>query len=452
MQDVNNDMDDLFRRAADEYPLKTDSAANWDKVFAGLNSVDAPIAVTINKKSNNKRRALWLLLLLPLSSLYLLLHNVSETKNASSVAIKSAKHNSIKTNHNNAISEIQPSTNHFSKADNNSAVIGYYKTQKFNKNKTGILGTALNVSKQNADGDRHLNGRIFLPNEQDKKASTRTSKDNKQNTENVIHNKNMTTEKQPDDEMQRIQNVTEKQKGSDTAEQKKVIASAELGINKKDSAAINAVDKDDNKKVVAKVNTQQQRGFYAGLMGSLDFSTVKFQQIHKAGYSLSFLVGDRLSKHISVESGISVSKKYYYSDGKYFDKKKTGIPEQVDIYFTNGTCKMFEIPVNVKYNFAVHKNSSLFATAGLSSYFMKKESYGYHADWNGWVYDTARQYKNSGTNLLSVVNFSVGYQLRVNKATTLRIEPYLKVPLKGIGIANMPIMSTGISVGFTRSF
>ena len=32
MQFVNDDMDDLYRRAAEEYPLKTDSG-DWNKVL-----------------------------------------------------------------------------------------------------------------------------------------------------------------------------------------------------------------------------------------------------------------------------------------------------------------------------------------------------------------------------------------------------------------------------------
>ncbi len=451
MQDVNNDMDDLFKRAADDYPLKTDGA-DWDKVLAGLNNVDAPATVTINRKSNNKKRALWLLLLLSLSSLYLLLHNASETKNTSSIAIQSAEQNGAKTNGNSATDDSKLNTSHLSETDNNSAAVNHYKTLNPDKNKTKILGTTLFVSKQNVVSDKQSAGKILLSDDQDKEADNKIFGSDKQNGGNNINNKDLITEKQPDNEKQRIQNVTAKQKETDTAEQKNMIASDGLNINKKDSAAAKAIAKEDSKKIVAKLTTQQQRGFYAGLMGSLDFSTVEFQQIHKAGYSLSFLVGDRLSKHISVESGISVSKKYYYSNGKYFDKKKAGIPEQVEIYYADGSCKMFEVPVNVKYDFALRKRSNLFAVAGLSSYFMKKESYGYRADWNSWVYDTTKQYTNSGNNVLAVANFSIGYQLHINKTATLRIEPYLKVPLKGIGIANMPIMSTGISVGITKSF
>lgn len=227
-------------------------------------------------------------------------------------------------------------------------------------------------------------------------------------------------------------------------------------INKNDSAVVKKDSLATKKKKEAKAQTQQQQGFYAGLSGSFDMSTVKLQRIEKTGYGLQVLAGYRFSTHLSAETGVGWSSKNYYSTGKYFDKKKANIPDAVEIYFSNGNCKMLEIPVSLKYDFAIHKKSSLFATAGLSSYFMKKENYFYHGNYRSnnmsWVYDTTRYYKNSGNNLLSVIDLSIGYQLQINKHSTLRIEPYLKLPLHGIGIANMPITSTGISVGFTRRF
>src|SRR5687768_1584658 len=64
MQYVNDDMDELFRRAAKDYPLNTDSS-DWEKVKKGLSD---PAAGGGNKPSNgnNRKHFLWLLLLLPL--------------------------------------------------------------------------------------------------------------------------------------------------------------------------------------------------------------------------------------------------------------------------------------------------------------------------------------------------------------------------------------------------
>src|SRR5215204_1792576 len=63
MQYVNDDMDELFRRAAENYPLDT-KGANWDKVLSALQ--DQNINTAIPEKKKNNGRFLWLLLLLPL--------------------------------------------------------------------------------------------------------------------------------------------------------------------------------------------------------------------------------------------------------------------------------------------------------------------------------------------------------------------------------------------------
>src|SRR5258706_12421526 len=63
MQQADNDMDDLFRKAAKDYPLKTDNA-DWEKVRPYL-SPAIGITDTASPKKNYKK-FLWLLLLLPI--------------------------------------------------------------------------------------------------------------------------------------------------------------------------------------------------------------------------------------------------------------------------------------------------------------------------------------------------------------------------------------------------
>ena len=67
MRDIDDDIDDLFRRAADNYPLNTNSS-DWSKVQNALQSSED--AAVQNVKSKKKyRRFLWLLLLLPFTFL-----------------------------------------------------------------------------------------------------------------------------------------------------------------------------------------------------------------------------------------------------------------------------------------------------------------------------------------------------------------------------------------------
>jgi hypothetical protein len=60
-------------------------------------------------------------------------------------------------------------------------------------------------------------------------------------------------------------------------------------------------------------------------------------------------------------------------------------------------------------------------------------------------------YKNETKNWFSVVNFSLGYTHKLGDIGSIRVEPYLKLPIKNLGIGNMPIMSTGLNIGFTKT-
>jgi len=113
---------------------------------------------------------------------------------------------------------------------------------------------------------------------------------------------------------------------------------------------------------------------------------------------------------------------------------------------------MWEIPVNVRYNFPSGGKMKWFATAGLSTYLMTKESYNYEATKWGtpWGVGKTYTYETPYHNLFSILNLSVGYEQRLGKIGNLRLEPYLRVPLSGIGTGNLSIMSAGLNIGITR--
>src|ERR1017187_6864999 len=69
MEYLNEDMDDLFRKAGEQYPLKTTNS-DWDGVLGRLQPQPGGASsyeLETGGKGNNKKRFLWLLLLLPLS-------------------------------------------------------------------------------------------------------------------------------------------------------------------------------------------------------------------------------------------------------------------------------------------------------------------------------------------------------------------------------------------------
>jgi len=200
-----------------------------------------------------------------------------------------------------------------------------------------------------------------------------------------------------------------------------------------------------------RINTRNnnERGFYAGIMFGVDMSSVHFQSA-KTGGTAGFIIGYSFNKKWSIESGLLWDTKRVYDDGTYFNPPGYTPTNGVTITAVNGKSRLYELPVNMKYTFISGKHN-LFATTGISSYLMRSENYDYEYTQNnqpgGHNY---LSYTKETKNWFSVANFSIGYTHKIGGAGSIRIEPYLKLPLTTLGTANMPIMSTGLNIGFTK--
>ena len=133
------------------------------------------------------------------------------------------------------------------------------------------------------------------------------------------------------------------------------------------------------------VRVGSNKGPYLGLTGGPDFSIVKSQAVNKIGYNISLLFGYRFHEKWSVESGLLWSRKKYYSDGKYFSMIKVGpmMPSSMKILAVNGQFTLLELPVKIKYDFALKKKSNLFVSTGILSNVYLKELNNYLTEMNG---------------------------------------------------------------------
>jgi hypothetical protein len=189
---------------------------------------------------------------------------------------------------------------------------------------------------------------------------------------------------------------------------------------------------------------------YVGVIGAPDFSTVKFQSMKGVGATFGLLLGYSFNDRWSVESGVYVDRKRYYTNAEYFSTKHVYLPPSSTLLNVDGTCYMWEIPVNVRYNFTTSQRMRWFGTAGLSTYLMSKENYNYQYE-SSWGTETSSwNIHRPSQNWFSIVNLSVGLEQRVGKIGNLRLEPYLRVPLSGIGTGSLPILSAGVNIGLTR--
>jgi hypothetical protein len=191
-------------------------------------------------------------------------------------------------------------------------------------------------------------------------------------------------------------------------------------------------------------------GLYYGLIASPDITTVKFQRASNVGYNVGLLAGFRFNKRLAVETGVIYERKYYYSTGKYFSKKNTPWPDNMKILDVDGWCNMYEIPLNVRYTFATSSRSSWYVNGGISSYIMKKQGYNYSYEYYGSPGNRDWVYRHTTKDWFSNVHVGVGYERSAGVLGTLRIEPYVKIPVKGIGVGELPVTSVGMNIGLTR--
>ena len=203
-------------------------------------------------------------------------------------------------------------------------------------------------------------------------------------------------------------------------------------------------------KLKSRSRNNNESGFYTGIISGVDLSSVHFKSA-RTGSTMGLIFGYAFNDKWSIESGLLWDKKRVFDDGSYFNPKGYTPTSGITIVAVNGKTRLYEVPVNMKYTIIPGKHN-LFATAGLSSYFMRLENYDYEYKQNnqpgGHNY---LSYKNETKNWFSVVNFSIGYTHKLGDVGSIRIEPYLKVPIKNLGVGNMPIMSTGLNIGYTKT-
>ena len=116
------------------------------------------------------------------------------------------------------------------------------------------------------------------------------------------------------------------------------------------------------------------------------------------------------------------------------------------IEFVNGACNIYEIPLTLRYDFAKNEKTKFFVNAGLSSYLMVKQTYIYffHSGGRGLAWKTS---DNQQVNYwFGVGDLSLGLETDMGKGFSFQVEPYIRIPLKEMGLEDLKLNSYGISL------
>jgi len=426
MQDIDNDMDDLFRRAAEKYPLHP-GQSNWDIIEKKLSSAAAPEDTPKPGRKNNYKKLLLLFLLTGISLVigFIILNlnskNYKVAQNENQINLQAnTKNNSVAKDNliNNKLPGKSLKINERISKDEKRGMAQLNISSVKNK----IPGIhILNTGNKN-NFSKRTPSKILFDN-YSKNNITNYQKRNSQETVNVVNNPGTKSELL----------LPKNNKENNEFKNKPV-----------DNINILTPTK---KKLKPNSKTLKEKRFYAGIIEGPDFSKVKASSFKGPGLGAGILIGYKINQSFFAETGISYDTKSYSSDGNNFYEKGASMPDGMVINNLTGRSKILEIPIKIGYRFYQNKKINLFAAGGVSTYIMTNEKNNYNVTMNGNSEKMEGNYKKSSVKIPAVFNFSVAMEKQLSDLLKIRLEPYLKLPLQGVGVGKLPVTSAGIQIG-----
>ena len=202
----------------------------------------------------------------------------------------------------------------------------------------------------------------------------------------------------------------------------------------------------------AKATVRKNYPFSISAVAGPDLSNVNFRFNDKPGFNAGLRFSWQFAPRFSLSTGAVYTKKNYSALGRDYNPPKGYWTNYVTIDKVTGSCWMIDIPLEVRYDMHAGKTSKWFISSGLSTYLMDKEDYEYHYMYNG-AYTVRRWINNKNSDyILSIANLSAGYEKMVGRHTSIQAEPYLKIPLKGVGFGKMQMNSYGLNLSVRYGF
>ena len=406
MQHLDDDMGELFRKATEEYRLKLPEE-DWDSVAKRLVNSSPLIPALEEKKRKGGNYGLWLLFFLVVMISGTAVYTFT---NKQSKPVESGK-NPFKTE------ELTQGANDipdFSRRNEKIAKNGTLHKQK----RVIQFSVTSGFPVTNKKGEHLIFGEI---------------KDNEVISSKVEANELII--QNPDLETNR------------SIEIKMFKSSSNQDTNRRESEILNTTKQ--NSKRDGRFG--KLKGLYVGIVAGPQFNQIKSQKFSGAGISAGLLAGFHFNNKLSVETGFIISEKKYFTAGEYFNMGKLAatMPAGMKVVSVQSKSSVLEIPIKIKVDFLKIKGSSLFGAAGVSSYILTHESNRYLALLNGSQESLTGNYSDKRKYFTAAINLSVGYEFKTGSGIAMRLEPYVQIPLKGIGVGSLPLLSTGIYLGIT---
>ncbi|MEP7232053.1 MAG: outer membrane beta-barrel protein [Ginsengibacter sp.] len=448
MQHLENDMDELFQRAAENYPLQ-EGKGDWESIAKRMSDTEgSPEIVVVTQRKGIKKIIAMALVLFILVSGWILFQNN-----------KKSLYGEVNRTEVKKDAEIIASDSKTNSTNVQDAIRGEM-TDKAGKSKTDVSvidNNKRNIVQQSGNTTtKIISGTVYISSYPKEKESV--ANDNGQD-----HSANYEVIKGFLNKQFFVPGIIKTNPGGETAERynnssdktsaffKTINEDAEAKSNKMLLEADKAAAIFEKKSRNTPVISIESKGVYIGVAIAPDFSKVQSGSFTNTGFDAGILLGYRFNRRLSLETGFMWNKKVYISDGKYFSMDKVGstMPAGMIIDNLKSNCSVIEIPLKVKYDLISKSNSDLFVAGGVSSYIVTKENNSYNVTLNGNHEKISGVYNKNNYGLPAVANVSMGYEHSISRNIDIRLEPFLKIPLKGMGVGSLQVTSAGLQIGIT---
>ena len=425
MQDLEHDMEDLLRRAAEAYPLKR-GEDKWNDIASKISQ--KPVSPSKQKHEWQHKKYYTLPLLLVFLLLEFLVVNNGEKQN-NSILQKTKKY------------AAQSTSSSITNKKNEARILQESSTRKkslfLNKDQSAVANLSSADSKRTVANNTVINSGI-------------PAKIKSDITNNITFDG---AENNSDGKLPTTKNDLARGIFLDPGFEKESF----LNTNKLSTEQYNRVKQfvsSPSNKIKENIHTKiSKSGFYYGVVSGVHINAVRNQGFKKAGFDVGVLAGYRFSSALSLETGLLFAKKFYWTSGKYFslDEMRSTMPAGMELTEVHGSSRIVEVPLHLRYDLLMKHNHRLFTTAGFSSYIMTEENNQYYTMLNGIQGKVNTSYKKDRRYFAAAIDFGLGYERDLGKKSHIRMEPYLQLPIRGIGIGHLPVKSAGLRIVLTRS-
>ncbi|SHE37412.1 hypothetical protein [Pedobacter caeni] len=234
--------------------------------------------------------------------------------------------------------------------------------------------------------------------------------------------------------------------GSVVKEDKLIAANKDVeAASNKQNAEVQITQEKEREKLKVKPLIKKAIPMSLALSAGPEFNSAGSLIGGKGGFSAGLTFSMGIAKNFRLQTGLKYSAKDYATDSYAYRFKNPQF--QGMISGIDATCAVLEIPVIASYTVMEDRQRSIDLNLGLSSYLMLKEDYTFKYTQSSGMPDRLVERRNANQHLFGVVDLSATYFIKLKtEKFKIGVEPFVKIPLTGVGEGRVNLKSSGISL------